>query len=59
MNGVEIELLLALFLVLAIGAYIKGKKDNILLLISLGRRSSIILGILIVVYNLFIMKEGL
>ena len=59
MNGVEIELLFALFLVLAIGAYIKGKKDNILFLISLGRRSSIILGILIIVYNLFIMREGL
>jgi len=54
MNIVIIESLFLLFFVFGILAYIKGKKDKVPLLLSLGRRSSIILGVLIIVYNVAI-----
>jgi len=59
MDIVVIESLFLLFFVFGILAYIKGRQDKVPLLISLGRRSSVILGILIVVYNVAIgMKNG-
>ena len=59
MNLIVIESIFLFLFIIGILTYIKGKKDNVLFLVSVGRRSSIILGVLIVVYNLFIMKKNL
>ncbi len=58
MNLIVIESIFLFLFITGILIYIKGKKDNVLFLVSVGRRSSIILGVLIVVYNLLVMKEG-
>jgi hypothetical protein len=58
MNIAIIETLFLCFFVFGILAYIKGKQDKLPLLISLGRRSAVILGVLIVVYNVAIGLKG-
>ena len=58
MNIVVIESLFLLFFIFGILIYIKGRQDKLPLLISLGRRSSVILGVLIVVYNIAIGIRG-
>jgi high-affinity Fe2+/Pb2+ permease len=54
MNLIIIESLFLLLFVAGILAYIKGRKDHMPLLISFGKRSSIILGVLIVFYSIAI-----
>jgi high-affinity Fe2+/Pb2+ permease len=58
MNLIIIESLFLLLFVIGILAYVKGRKDHMPLLISLGQRSSIILGILIVFYSVAIAIKG-
>jgi hypothetical protein len=49
MNIIEVELLLFCFLVLGVGAYFKGKKQDSKILISFGKRSFIVIIVLMVV----------